>query len=53
MNKELKVLQELREYFEMQLDAVPISDWGIGAKDGFKHAKDMLDHLCELHEVQL
>ena len=53
MNKELKVLQELKDYFEMQLDGDYISDWGQGAHDGFKFARDMLDHLCELHEVKL
>lgn len=53
MENELKVLKELINYFNLQLDGVYTTDWGIGCRDGFMYSKRALEHLCELYGVKL
>lgn len=53
MTTEMKLLQDLKRYIDLQLDFEPASEWGKGAKDGFNFCKQYLDYLCELYKVEI
>lgn len=50
---EMKVLENLALYLKQSVDFEPFSDWGNGAKSGFRYALNYLNYLCELYGVNL